>query len=118
MESSPSHMDQDIIFEVNTKNLDQNLGSLSADLFEEKIEEINGDMGRFDAVTELYSKTNFSTGKENNLESMTINEIYLKSTQSRASPSTCQIRVPLSTLPKNTNITIGSTTTWKLWQRQ
>ena len=88
------------------------MGSLSTDLFEEKNEEINQDLGRFNVVMELYSEPNSSTGKENNLESMTINEIFLKSTQSRATPS-CQSRVSLSTISENTNINIGNTVTWK-----
>ena len=50
--------------------------------------------------------------KENNLESVTINEIFLKSTQSRATTS-CQSRVPLSTISENTNINIGISSTWK-----
>lgn len=79
--------------------------------FEEKIEEINRDMGRFDAITELYSETNSSTGKENSLESMTINEIYLKSTQSRAPPS-CNL-VCHSTIFESTNINTRNTATWK-----
>ena len=86
MESSPFHTNHDVFCEVKTTNLDQNLGNLSADLFEEKLEEINRDLRRFDAITELHSKSNSSMGKENNLESMTINEIFLKSTQLRAAP--------------------------------
>ena len=84
MESSPFHTDQNVLGEVNAINTDQNRGSLSAKLFEEKLEEINRDLRRFDAATEFHSKSNSPTGKENNLESTTINEIFLKSTQSHA----------------------------------
>ena len=110
MESSPFHTDHDVFYEVKTTNLDQNLGSLSADLFEEKLEEINRDLRRFDAITELHSKSNSSMGKENNLESMTINEIFLKSTQLRAAPSGLS-HVPLFTISKTTNINTGNSST-------
>ena len=43
---------------------------------------------------------------------MTINEIFLKSTQLHATPS-CQPHVPLSTISKNTNINTGNSGTWK-----
>lgn len=112
MESSPFHTDHDVFCEVKTTNLDQNLGNLSADLFEEKLEEINRDLRRFDAITELHSKSNSSMGKENNLESMTINEIFLKSTQLCAAPSGLS-RVPLFTISKTTNINTGNSSTWK-----
>ena len=112
MESSPFHTDHDVFYEVKTTNLDQNLGSLSADLFEEKLEEINRDLRRFDAITELHSKSNSSMGKENNLESMTINEIFFKSTQLHAAPSGLS-RVPLFTISKTTNIKTGNSSTWK-----
>ena len=39
-------------------------GSLSAELFEEKLEEINRDLRKFDAATEFHSKSNSPTGPQ------------------------------------------------------
>ena len=50
------------------------------------------------------------------MEAVTINEIFLKSIQSRATPS-CQSRAPLSTISENTNINIGNTVNWKCLAR-
>ena len=105
MDSSPFHMDQNILGEVNAINTDQNMGSLSAELFEEKLEDINQDWRRFDAATEFHLESDSPMGKENNLESMTINEISLKSTQSRVTSHGCPC-VPLSVLPDTSNIDI------------
>jgi len=91
MESSPFHTNHNNLGEVNAINTDLNRGSLSAELFEEKLEEINHDLRKFDAATEFHSKSNSPTGKENNLDSMTINEIFLKSTQSRATSHGCPV---------------------------
>ena len=112
MESSPFHTDQNILGEVNAINMDQNKGSLSTELFEEKLEEINQDLRRFDAATEFHSESNSPTGKENNLELMTINEIFLKFTQSHAT-SHGYPRVPLFVLPDTSNINTGIQATWK-----
>ena len=103
MDSSPFHMDQNILGEVNAINTDQNMGSLSIELFEEKLEDINRDLRRFDVATEFHLESDSPMGKENNLESMTINEIFLKSIQSRATSHGCP-RVPLSVLPDTSNI--------------
>ena len=89
MDSSPFHMDQNFFGEVNAINTDQNMGSLSTKLFEKKLEDINQDLRRFDAVTKFHSESKSPMGKENNLESITINEIFLKSTQSRATSHGC-----------------------------
>ena len=51
-------------------------------------------------------------GKENNLDSMTINEIFLKSTQSHATSHGCPC-VPLSVLPDTSNINTRNSATWK-----
>ena len=112
MESSPSHTDHNDFCEVNATNPEQNMGSLSVDPFEEKLEEINRDLWKFNAATKFHSESNSSTSKENNLESMTINEIFLKSTQSRATPHSLS-RVPLFVIPKISNINTGNSATWK-----
>ena len=61
---------------------------------------------------EFQSESNSPTGKENHLESMKINEIFLKSIQARVTPlgSPC---VPLSVLPDTSNLNTVNATTWK-----
>ena len=113
MESSPSHMDQGIHFALNIENSRLDMRGLFAELFEEIIKEIDQDIGRFKAVVELCSKINSLMGKENNLESMTINEIYLTTTQSRAQPQTLPDSAPLFALLDASNIPTGSAATWK-----
>ena len=112
MQSRPFHTNPHVLGEVNAINTDQNKGSLSAELFEEKLEEINRDFSKFDTAIEFQSGSNSPTGKENHLESMTINEIFLKSIQARATPrgSPC---VPLSVLPDTSNLNTVDATTWK-----
>ena len=77
----PFHTDSHMEIKVNAGNTDQIRGSLSAELFEEKLQEINRDLSKFDTATEFQSKSNSPTGKENISESMTINEIFMKATQ-------------------------------------
>ena len=108
----PFHTDSHVKIEVAAGNTDQIRGSLSAELFEEKIEEINRDLSKFDTVTDFQSKSNSPTGKENILESMTINEIFMKATQARATPSGSN-RAPLSVIPDTSNINTANTVTWK-----
>lgn len=64
MKSSPSYTNQGINFESNAENPSLETRGLSTKLFEEKIEDIDRDIGRFDAVTKLHSKNISSTGKE------------------------------------------------------
>ena len=116
MDSSPFHMDQNILGEVNAINTDQNMGSLFTELFEEKLKDINRDLRRFDAATQFHLESDSPMGKENNLESMTINEIFLKSTQSRATSHNCP-RVPLSVLLDTLNIDTRIQATWKCYAR-
>ena len=113
MESSPSHMVLDCHFALKTKNPRLNMRELSVELFEERIKEIDKDIKRFDAETKFCSKNNSFTGKENNLESMTINEIFLANAQARAQPQKIHSRAPLSTLPDTTNIPAKGSATWK-----
>ena len=115
MESSPSHTDHNDFCEVNATNPEQNMGSLSVDPFEEKLEEINRDLWKFNAATKFHSESNSSTSKENNLESMTINEIFLKSTQSRATPHGLS-RVPSLLYPKLQTSTQGTQLLGIVWQ--
>nr|POF04611.1 hypothetical protein CFP56_39146 [Quercus suber] len=110
MESSPFHMDHNDLGEVNAINAGQNRGSLSAELFEEKLEEINRDLRKFDAAIEFHSESNSPMGKENNLES------FLKSTQSGATSHGCSC-VPLSVLLDTSNINTGNSATWKCQAR-
>jgi len=113
VESSPSHTAVGDLFALNTKNLGLDMRELSAELFEERIKEIDKDIARFDADTDLCSKNNSFTGKENNLESMTINEIFLANAQARAQPQKIHSRTPLSTLPDTANIPAKGLATWK-----
>ena len=110
--SRPFHTDPHVLGEVNAINTDQNRGSLSVELFEEKLEEINRDLSKFDTTTEFQSESNSPTSKENNLESMTINEIFLKSTQARATPLGSP-HVPLYVLPDTSNVNTENAATWK-----
>ena len=81
-------------------------------MFEEKLEELNQDLSKFDMATEFQSKSNSPTGKENILESMTINEIFMKATQARAT-SSGSTRAPLSVLPDTSNLNTVNVATWK-----
>ena len=112
MQSRPFHTDPHVLGEVDAINTDQNKGSLSAELFEEKLKEINQDLSKLDMAIEFQSESNSPTGKENHLESMKINEIFLKSIQARVTPlgSPC---VPLSVLPDTSNLNTVNATTWK-----
>ena len=112
MQSRPFHTDPHVLGEVNAINTDQNKGSLSAELFEEKLEEINQDLSKLDMAIEFQSESNSPTGKENHLESMTINEIFLKSIQARATPRGSPY-VPLSVLPDTSNLNTVDAATWK-----
>ena len=112
VESMPFHTDSHVDIEVNAGNTDQIKGSLSAELFEEKLEEINRELSKFDTATEFQSKSNSPTGEENILESMTINEIYTKATQAHATLS-CSNRAPLSALADTSQLNTGNIATWK-----
>nr|POE78747.1 hypothetical protein CFP56_65068 [Quercus suber] len=100
-------------FALKTKNLGLDMRELFAELFEERIKEIDKHIGRFDAETNLYSKNNSITGKENKFESMTINEIFLANAQARAQPQKIHSRAPLSTLLDTANIPAKGSATWK-----
>ena len=69
-------------------------------------------MSKFDTAIEFQSESNSPTGKENHLESMTINEIFLKSIQARATPRGSPY-VPLSVLPDTSNLNTVDAATWK-----
>lgn len=63
---------------VNEEVTEQIRGGISAELFEEKLEEINRDLRKFDTAIEIQPISNSSTGKENFVESMTLNEIFMR----------------------------------------
>ena len=69
-------------------------------------------MSKFDTATEFQSKSNSPTGKENISESMTINEIFMKATQARATPSGSN-QAPLSVLLDTSNLNTVNVATWK-----
>ena len=67
-------------------------GKLSNKLFEERIQEIDQDLGKFDTNGESFLENQWGKNKENILETLTINErAYSTKVYSRAHPS------PLST---------------------
>nr|POE86682.1 hypothetical protein CFP56_52931 [Quercus suber] len=112
VESRPFHTDSHVESEVMAGDTDQIKGRLSAELFEEKLEEINRELRKFDTVADSQPKSNFPTGKENIVESMTINEMLMKATQARATPSG-STRAPLSVLSDVSNINTVNAATWK-----
>ena len=112
LEPMPFLTNSHVEIEVNAGNTNQIKRSLSAELFEEKLEELNQDLSKFDMATEFQSKSNSPKGKENILESMTINEIYMKATQARAT-SAGSTRAPLYVLPDTSNLNTVNVATWK-----
>ena len=69
-------------------------------------------MSKFDTATKFQSKSNSPTGKENISESMTINEIFMKATQARVTPSGSN-RAPLYVLLNTSNLNTVNAATWK-----
>ena len=69
-------------------------------------------MSKFDTATKFQSKSNSPTGKENISESMTINEIFMKATQARATPSSSN-QAPLSVLLDTSKLNTVNVATWK-----
>ena len=69
-------------------------------------------MSKFDTATKFQSKSNSPTGKENISESMTINEIFMKATQARVTPSGSN-RAPLYVLLDTSNLNTVNAATWK-----
>nr|POE91701.1 hypothetical protein CFP56_34473 [Quercus suber] len=112
VESMPFHTDSHVEIEVMAGDTDQIKGRLSAELFEEKLEEINRELSKFDTATDSQPKSNSPTGKENIVESMTINEMLMKATQARATPSG-STRTPLIVLSDVSNINTVNAATWK-----
>ena len=77
-ESMSFHKHTHVEPEVNEEVTKQIRGGISAELFEEKLEEINRDLRKFDTAIEIQPISNSSTGKENFVESMTLNEIFMR----------------------------------------
>ena len=69
-------------------------------------------MSKFDTAIKFQSKSNSPTGKENISKSMTINEIFMKATQARATPSSSN-QAPLSVLLDTSNLNTVNVATWK-----
>nr|POF08348.1 hypothetical protein CFP56_69825 [Quercus suber] len=111
-ESMPFHKHTYVEPEVNEEVTKQIIGGISAELFEEKLEEINRDLRKFDTATEIQPISNSSTGKENFLESMTLNEIFKRASQACATPLGSN-RVPLSAIPDTSNTYTKTSATWK-----
>ena len=105
MESNPSHASVEI-------------RSVSAEQFEEQIKELDHDIHKFDPPPELFTKNMSCTGKENDFESLTINEIFeLGKSQARGQPLDHSVRTPLSHIPDVSNITVMNTATWRRQNR-
>ncbi|KAL4627537.1 hypothetical protein ACB092_05G172300 [Castanea dentata] len=78
-------------------------------MFEEKLQEIDRDIGIFDPIPKLSSKNIQATDKEIFLESLSITDVEKDKIQ--ALP--CQPRLPLSVLPDTLNIPGSNEGTWK-----
>ena len=62
--------------ESNPPHTSMEIRSESNELFEEKIQELDRDIHKFDPTPELITKNISCTSKENDFESLTINEIF------------------------------------------
>nr|POE97274.1 hypothetical protein CFP56_74397 [Quercus suber] len=91
---------------------------VSAELFEEQIQEIDRDIHKYDPLPELITKNIACTGKENDFESLTINEIFeMGRSQARGQPLYQPTRTPFSQIPDATNVPVINTATWKRQNR-
>nr|POE97406.1 f-box protein [Quercus suber] len=91
---------------------------VSAELFEEQIQELDRDIHKYDPLPELITKNIACTGKENDFESLTINEIFeMGRSQARGQPLYQPTRTPLSQIPDATNVPVINTATWKRQNR-
>ena len=114
MDSSPIPMDQGIQTDFTSHHLDIERRSVYAELFEEQIQELDRDINKFDSAPKLSTENISCTGKENNFESLTINEIFeLGRTQAHAQPLHQPTRKPLSILPDTSNLHTVTEATWK-----
>nr|POE46685.1 hypothetical protein CFP56_65723 [Quercus suber] len=105
MESNPPHENMEI-------------RKVSAELFEEQIQELDRDIHKYDPLPELITKNIACTGKENDFESLTINEIFeMGRSQARGQPLYQPTRTPLSQIPDATNVPVINTATWKRQNR-
>lgn len=89
----------------------------SDEIFEERIEEIDKQLSKFDPNTDIASKNIAGTCKENLLESLSItNTLALVTQHSHAHQPHSSLptsQVPLSVLPDRNNRTIVKEATWK-----
>lgn len=83
--------------------------NLNAEMFEEKLQEIDRDIGIFDPIPELSSKNIQATDKEIFLESLSITDVE----KDRIQALPCQPRLSLSVLPDTLNIPRSNEGTWK-----
>ena len=111
-ESMSFHKHTHVEPEVNEEVTKQIRGGISAELFEEKLEEINRDLRKFDTAIEIQPISNSSTGKENFVESMTLNEIFMRASQACATPLGSN-RVPLFAIPDTSNTHTVTSASWK-----
>ena len=111
-ESMPFHKHTHVEPEVNEEVKEQIKGGNFVELFEEKLEEINRDLRKFDTATEIQPISNSSTSKENFLESMTLNEIFMRASQTCVTPLGSN-RVPFSAIPDTLNTHTVTSATWK-----
>ena len=86
---------------------------LHAELFEEKFQEIDQYIGILDPTPELSFKNIQAIGKENFLESFSINDVEKGRIQTHAHALPCQPRLPLSVLPDALNVPGSNEGTWK-----
>ena len=114
MDSSPIPMDQGIQTDFTSHHSDRERRSVSTELFKEQIQELDQDINKFDSAPKLSTENISCTGKENNFESLTINEIFeLGRTQACAQPLHQHTRKPLTVLPDTSNLHTVTEVTWK-----
>ena len=100
--------------ESNPPHTSMEIRSESDELFEEKIQELDCDIHKFDPNPELITKNISCTGKENDFESLTINEIFeLGRSQAHDQPLYQLARTPLSHVPDASNVPIMNTASWR-----
>lgn len=83
--------------------------NLNAELFEEKLQKIDRDIGIFDPTPESFPKNIQATGKENILDSFSTADVE----RGRIHTLPGQPRLPLSVIPDALNVTGSSEGTWK-----
>ena len=91
------------------KNPELQQKNLNAELFEEKLQEIDRDIGLFDSTPESFPKIIQATDKENILDPLLAIDVE----KCRSYSLLGQTRLPLSNIPEVLNVTGNREGTWK-----